>query len=272
MHFLTEIFSKLKEVQTYIDKLTEDNSITINDLSVLITNGIINKVYTIPQINVLLLSLLEISESNPELFELNYNSFQDISNNISFFLTSGIRSFRIFITKFVCNLSYFLPSYRSSILSLILDLVDVSFNKVSKLKNKILYFSSIKDPGYKKASNIHKNLSLFKDICNCLALVLCTIKHKSKGIQIKAVEESFNKAKLIILGKNLINELNNDGNFKEEFCNSLDEDSNDYLNKDLNAYKESGWIIIQGICSLDKKFILKETKSLFYLFKFTFNP
>ena len=271
MHFLTELFSKLKEVQTYIDKLTEDNSITINDLSVLITNGIINKVYTIPQINVLLLSLLEISESNPELFELNYNSFQDISNNISFFLTSGIRSFRIFITKFVCNLSYFLPSYRSSILSLILDLVDVSFNKVSKLKNKILYFSSIKDPGYKKASNIHKNLSLFKDICNCLALVLCTIKHKSKGIQIKAVEESFNKAKLIILGKNLINELNNDGNFKEEFCNSLDEDSNDYLNKDLNAYKESGWIIIQGICSLDKKFILKETKSLFYLFKFTFN-
>ena len=88
MHFLSELFSKLKEVQTYIDKLTEDNTVTINDLSVLIENGIINKVYTIPQINVLLLSLLEISESNPELFELNYNSFQDISNNISFFLTS----------------------------------------------------------------------------------------------------------------------------------------------------------------------------------------
>jgi hypothetical protein len=73
MHFLTELFSKLKEVQTYIDKLTEDSTITINDLSVLIENGIINKVYTIPQINVLLLSLLEISETNPELFELNYN-------------------------------------------------------------------------------------------------------------------------------------------------------------------------------------------------------
>ena len=36
MHFLSELFSKLKEVQTYIDKLTEDNSITINDLSILI--------------------------------------------------------------------------------------------------------------------------------------------------------------------------------------------------------------------------------------------
>jgi hypothetical protein len=208
MHFLSELFSKLKEVQTYIDKLTEDNSITINDLSVLIENGIINKVYTIPQINVLLLSLLEISESNPELFELNYNSFQDISNNISFFLTSGIRSFRIFITKFVSNLSYFLPSYRCAILSLIMDLVDVSYNRVSKLKNKILYYTNIKDPGYRKSSNIHKNLSLFKDICNCLALVLCTTKHKSKGIYIKALEESFNKAKLIILGKKLIDELN----------------------------------------------------------------
>ena len=142
MHFLSELFSKLKEVQTYIDKLTEDNTITINDLSVLIENGIINKVYTIPQINVLLLSLLEISDTNPELFELNYNSFQDISNNISFFLTSGIRSFRIFLTKFVCNLSYYLPSYRLSILSLILNLVDTTYNKIIKVKNSLLFFSN----------------------------------------------------------------------------------------------------------------------------------
>ena len=83
--FLLELFSKLNEVQTYIDKLTEDNSITINDLSILVENGIINKIYTIPQINILLLSLVEISENNPELFELVYNSFQDISNIISFF-------------------------------------------------------------------------------------------------------------------------------------------------------------------------------------------
>ena len=270
MHFLTELFSKLKEVQTYIDKLTEDNSITINDLSVLIENGIIKKVYTIPQINVLLLSLLEISETNPELFELNYNSFQDISNNISFFLTSGIRSFRIFITKFVCNLSYFLPSYRHSILSLILDLVETSYKKVSKLNNRILYFTTISEPELKKSYIVHKNLSLFKDLCNCLALILCTTKHKSKGISLKIIEESFNKAKLIILGNELVNEIDKE-NFSEDICTNLEQDSNDYLNKKLIAYKESGWIIIQGICSLDKKFNLQESKSLFYLFKYTFN-
>ena len=270
MHFLSELFSKLIEVQTYIDKLTEDNSITINDLSVLIENGIINKVYTISQINVLLLSLLEISETNPELFELNYNSFQDISNNISFFLTSGIRSFRIFLTKFVCNLSYNLPSYRLSILSLILNLVEVTFNKISQLKNSLLFFSNYPEPEYKKALIIHKNLSLFKDICNCLSLVLCTIKHKSKGFSLKSVEESFNKAKLIILGKDIIKELDKN-NFNQDLCHSLIEDSTDYYNKYLNAHKESGWIIIQGICSLNSKFILQEHKNLFYLFKYTFN-
>ena len=58
MHFLTGLFTKLKDVETYIDKLTDDNSVTVNDLNVLIENGIINKVYTIPQINILLLSLL----------------------------------------------------------------------------------------------------------------------------------------------------------------------------------------------------------------------
>ena len=135
MHFLTELFSKLKEVQTYIDKLTEDSTVTLNDLSVLIENGIINKVYTIPQINILLLSLVEISENNPELFELNYNSFQDISNYISFFLTSGIRSFRIFVTNFVCSLSYYLPSYRLSISSLVINAIGALYNEIKKLKN-----------------------------------------------------------------------------------------------------------------------------------------
>ena len=270
MHFLSELFSKLKEVQTYIDKLTEDNTITINDLSVLIENGIINKVYTIPQINVLLLSLLEISDTNPELFELNYNSFQDISNNISFFLTSGIRSFRIFLTKFVCNLSYYLPSYRLSILSLILNLVDTTYNKIIKVKNSLLFFSNYLEPEYKNSLIIHKNLSLFKDICNCLSLVLCTIKHKSKGFPLKSVEDSFNKAKLIILGNELLKEFDKN-NFNENMCNNLEEESNNYLNKKLTCHKESGWIIIQGICSLDKKFILQEYKSLFNLFKYTFN-
>jgi hypothetical protein len=272
MHFLTELFSKLKEVQTYIDKLTEDSTITINDLSVLIENGIINKVYTIPQINVLLLSLLEISETNPELFELNYNSFQDISNNISFFLTSGIRSFRIFLTKFVCNLSYHLPSYRKSILSLALEIVEVSYNHILKFNNTLLFFSNYNDSTYKQSLMIHKNLSFFKDACNCLALILCTIKHKSKGFKIKSVEESFNKAKMIILGKELIKNIDiNNFDFSEDICNNLEEDSSDYYNKKLNAHKECGWIIIQGICSLDHKFIFQEYKSLLFLFRYTFN-
>ena len=271
MHFLTELFSKLKEVQTYIDKLAEDNTITINDLSVLIENGIINKVYTIPQINVLLLSLVEISDNNPELFELNYNSFQDISNNISFFLTSGIRSFRIFITKFVCSLSYYLSSYRLSITSLILNLLGVLYAEIVQLKNTMLYFSNTRSPEYKNSVNIHKSLILFKDICNCLSMVLCTCKHKSKGISIDTINDSFKKAKLIILGNQLASIEINEIKAPLLYCHSLLEESTDYFKKYLLAYKESGWIIIQGLCSVDKKFILKESKNIFFLFKYLFN-
>ena len=272
MHFLTELFSKLKEVQTYIDKLTEDNTVTINDLSVLIENGIINKVYTIPQINILLLSLVEISENNPELFELNYNSFQDISNNISFFLTSGIRSFRIFVTNFVSSLSYHLPSYRLSISSLVINLIGVLYNEIIQLKNNILYYSDIRSLEYRNSIIIHKNLLLFKDICNCLSIVLCTSKHKSKGISINTLYESFKKAKNIILGNNILSLINNNKSIDPvAYSHSLLEESKNYLNKNLIAYKESGWIIIQGICSIDKKFIIKEYKNIFFLMKFTFN-
>ena len=271
MHFLTELFSKLKEVQTYIDKLTEDNNVTISDLSVLIENGIINKVYTIPQINILLLSLVEISENNPELFELNYNSFQDISNNISFFLTSGIRAFRILVTKFVCSLSYYLPSYRLSITALILNLIGVLYAEIVQLKNSMLYFNNIRSQEYKNSLIIHKNLILFKDICNCLSMVLCTSKHKSRGISIDSANDSLKKAKRIILGNQLasieISKLKN----PLTYCQSLLDESTNYLNKYLIAYKESGWIIIQGLCSMDKKFILQEYKNIFFLFKYTFN-
>ena len=271
MHFLTELFSKLKEVQTYIDKLAEDNSITIKDLSILIENGIINKVYTIPQINILLLSLVEISENNPELFELNFNSFQDISSNISFFLTSGIRSFRIFVTKFVCSLSYYLPSYRLSITSLILGLLGVLYADIVQLKNTMLYFSNIRSPEYKNSVNIHKNLILFKDICNCLSMVLCTSKHRSKGLSLDTINDSFKKAKLIILGNQLASIEINEIKAPLIYCHSLLEESTDYFKKYLIAYKESGWIIMQGLFSIDKKFILKEYKNIFFLFKYTFN-
>ena len=271
MHFLTELFSKLKEVQTYIDKLTEDNSITISDLSVLIENGIINKVYTIPQINILLLSLVEIGDNNPELFELNYNSFQDISNNISFFLTSGIRSFRIFVTKFVCSLSYYLPSYRLSITALILNLIGVLYAEIVQLKNTMLYFNNIRSQEYKNSLIIHKNLLLFKDICNCLSMVICTSKHKSKGVSIDSINDSFKKAKRIILGNKLASIEVNELEQSLIYCKSLLENSTDYLNKYLIGYKESGWIIMQGLCSMNKKFILQEYKNIFFLFKYTFN-
>ena len=271
MYFLTELFSKLKEVQTYIDKLAEDNSITINDLSILIENGIISKVYTIPQINILLLSLVEISDNNPELFELNYNSFQDIQNNISFFLTSGIRSFRIFVTKFVCSLSYYLPSYRLSITALILNLIGVLYSEIVQLKNNLLYFNNIRTQEYKNALIIHKNILLFKDICNCLSMVLCTSKHKSKGISIDSINDAFKKAKTIILGRQLASIEINELKAPLLHCHSLLEESTNYLNKYLNAYKESGWIIIQGLCSINKNIILKEYKNIIFLFKYLFN-
>ena len=270
MNFLKNLFSKLKEVQTYIDKLTEDRTVTINDLSVLIDNGIINKVYTIPQINILLLSLLEISESNPELFELNFDSFQDISSNISFFLTSGIRSFRIFVSKFVCNLSYYLPSYRLSISALILNLIGILYADLVQMKNFFIYFLEV-NIDQKSALKILKKLILFKDICNCLSMILATSKHKSKGIPIDTINDAFKAVKKIILGNQLaitdINKLNE----AKTYSRSISEETYKYLSEYLFAYKESGWIILQGLISLDKKFIIKEYKMIFFLFNYTFN-
>ena len=194
-----------------------------------------------------------------------------VSNNISFFLTSGIRSFRIFVTKFVCCLSYYLPSYRLSITALILNLIGVLYAEIVQLKNAMLYFNNVRSQEYKNSLIIHKNLILFKDICNCFSMVLCTCKHKSKGVSIDSLNDSFKKAKRIILGNKLASMEIKELETTLIYCKSLLEDSTDYLSRYLTAYKESGWIIMQGLCSMNKKFVIQEYKNIFFLFKQTFN-
>ena len=103
-------------------------------------------------------------------------------------------------------------------------------------------------------------------------MILCTSKHKSKGISFNTLYESFKNAKNIILGNDIATLLDTN-KLKDPiaYSHSLSDDSNNYLNKNLIAYKESGWIIMQGICSVDKKFVLKELNDIFFLLKFTFN-
>ena len=102
-------------------------------------------------------------------------------------------------------------------------------------------------------------------------MVLCTCKHKSKGVSIDSLNDSFKKAKRIILGNKLASMEIKELETTLIYCKSLLEDSTDYLSRYLTAYKESGWIIMQGLCSMNKKFVIQEYQNIFFLFKQTFN-
>jgi hypothetical protein len=102
-------------------------------------------------------------------------------------------------------------------------------------------------------------------------MVLCTCKHKSKGVSIDSLNDSFKKAKRIILGNKLASMEIKELETTLIYCKSLLEDSTDYLSRYLTAYKESGWIIMQGLCSMNKKFVIQEYQNIVFLFKQTLN-
>ena len=262
-NLLQHLFKRLNESQYYLDKL-ENSSLIKETQTKQSEKGKKERKFTIQQVNALLISLIEFSENNYDIFELSYKSFQDLPQNISVYVTSSIRSFRILISRFLANLAYFLPSYRISILTLVLNMSSVAHSEVVSLRNTSLYFINKDNPEYKYSIIIKTNIDLLKDICNCLALILTMFSHKSHGLPVDTALNALGRAKNIILG-NLVNESDNPK------YRSILEIANNYTSVDLHAYKESGWIIIQGLCSMDRTWLYSNAQSFFFLWKYIFN-
>lgn len=91
--------------------------------------------YTEHQINAVLICLLEFSENNCDLFEHTFSNFQDLSQIIEVYLISSVKTFRIIMSRILVNFAYFIPSWRTHILTLILNLSSVAHAEVAALKN-----------------------------------------------------------------------------------------------------------------------------------------
>lgn len=108
-------------------------------------------------------------------------------------------------------------------------------------------------------------MELLKDIANCLAIILTTFSHSHKGVTIDMSNAALSIAKNMIIGK-----------FADEDDNpkslSVFEKAGkfNYSNSDVDAHKEAGWIIIEGLCSMDLNWQTYNFKVnfLFYLILF----
>lgn len=113
---------------------------------------------------------------------------------------------------------------------------------------------------------IRNNLDALKDISNCLGIVLSMYSHKHLGITVDMSNAALNTAKNMIIGKF----ADEDGDPKSLNLNEKTARFN-YSNSDIDSHKEAGWLIIQGLCSMDYTWLINNSKSLFQLWKYAFS-
>jgi hypothetical protein len=265
---LKHIFKRLQESQSDLDNIeNKSNSITMSPTKIVIDKKVKKEreKYTEYQVNAMLLSLIEISEHNYDIFEINYKTFNELSQLLMVYLISSVRSFRMLINRVLINFAYFIPAWRIAIITLVLNLTSVSHAEVASFKNTFIYFVEETSPDYKYALIIRNNIDLLKDISNCLAVVLSMYSHKHHGVTIDLSNAALITAKNMIIGK-----------FADEEDNlkslSLAEKTArfDFSNSDIDSHKEAGWIIIQGLCSMDYTWLTNNYKTLFQLWKYIF--
>ena len=117
-----------------------------------------------------------------------------------------------------------------------------------------MYFVDENQPEYKYSLILRNNLDLLNDICNCFACILTVFSHKNYGIPVDLSNAAMSIAKNMIIGK-----------FSEEEENpkaqSIKEKSKNYnTNCDVDAHKEAGWMIIQGLVSMDYTWLTNNFK------------
>lgn len=222
--------------------------------------------YTESHVNSMLFSLVEFSEHNFDIFEVSYKSFSEISQNLVVYLISSVKSFRLLINRVLINLTYFIPSWRIPVLTLILNLSSVAHAEVAALKNTYIYLVDESSPEYKYALIIRNNLDLLKDISNCLGIVLSTFAHKNTGCTVDMSNAALTIAKNMIIGKFADEEDNPKSMSLKEKTGKFN-----YSNSDVDAHKEAGWMIIQGLSSMDYTWLTNNYKTLFQLWKYVFS-
>ncbi len=89
-------------------------------------------------------------------------------------------------------------------------------------------------------------MELLKDISNCLAIILTTFSHTHKGVTIDMSNAALSIAKNMIIGKFADEDDNPKSLSVLEKARKFS-----YSNADVDAHKEAGWIIIEGLCSMD---------------------
>jgi len=218
------------------------------------------------QINAIIISLIEFSEHNCDLFETMYSNFQEISQTLFAFLISSVKSFRMLMNRVLINFSYFIPSWRTQLLTLILNLTSVSHAEVAALKNTFMYVIDENSPEYKYSLILRNNLELLKDISNCLANILSVFSHKNSGIPLDLSNAALTVAKNMIIGKFADEEDTPKAISIKEKASKYS-----YSNLDSDAHKEAGWIVIQGLASMDYTWLTNNFKILFQLWKYIFN-
>lgn len=142
---LKYIFKKLNESQNDLDNI--ENFVSNIKKGIVKSNSSKNskgdknsfEKFTEFQINALLICLLELSENNSDLLELTFGNFQDLSQILEVYLISSVKSFRMIMSRVLINFAYFIPSWRTHILTLILNLSSVAHAEVAALKNVRLF-------------------------------------------------------------------------------------------------------------------------------------
>ena len=140
-NLLKYIYKKLNECQNDLDKIENFVSNIKKGISKskIFKNSKGDKEssekYNEHQINALLICLLEFSENNCDLFEQTFTNFQDLSQILEVYLISSVKSFRMIMSRVLINFTYFIPSWKTHILTLILNLSSVAHAEVASLKN-----------------------------------------------------------------------------------------------------------------------------------------
>lgn len=153
-NLLKHIFKKIIEAQGELDKM-ENSSLNFGALNAPKKSGDIAKEhkdksskkadkgaveakkekFNEAQVNAIIFSLIEYAENNYDIFEIVFKNFNEISQALLPYLISPVKSFRMLVNRVFINLAYFIPGWRITILTLILNFSSVAHAEVAALKN-----------------------------------------------------------------------------------------------------------------------------------------
>jgi hypothetical protein len=101
---------------------------------------------------------------------------------------------------------------------------------------------------------LKNNVEILKDISNCMSIVLSVFCQKNYGISVDLSNAALTIAKNMIIGKFFEDEEN-------PKSLSIKEKSKLYnSNYEIDAYKEAGWIIIEGLVAMDYTWLTNNFK------------